>query len=167
MFNVSPPKNVYVVSSSPKGNNVAIGSAISFTFDQPVDHNSAQDLFSLSPKINGSFSWSGNTMTYHPADLDFQTAYSANIAPGVKSVYGLPSIRNFTNSFSTTYRVIKLGVPYFRQAYALSCEEASLRMALAYRGINVSDLAILNQSDIAHNQGTQQLIAGITRTKCL
>ena len=37
-----------------------------------------------------------------------------------------------------------LGVPWYRQVYGLSCEEASLRMALASRGIATTDAAILD-----------------------
>ncbi|MEI6553184.1 MAG: C39 family peptidase [bacterium] len=35
--------------------------------------------------------------------------------------------------------VFKLDVPYYKQQYANSCEAASLRMALAYYGIKISD----------------------------
>lgn len=37
-----------------------------------------------------------------------------------------------------------LTVPSYLQAYPLSCEEASLRMALAYQGISTTDAAILD-----------------------
>ena len=37
-----------------------------------------------------------------------------------------------------------LDVPWFKQAFPLSCEAASLRMALAYRGIATTDAAILD-----------------------
>jgi uncharacterized protein YvpB len=37
-----------------------------------------------------------------------------------------------------------LNVPWYRQAFELSCEEASLRMALAYEGIRTTDTAVLN-----------------------
>ncbi|MFN2462597.1 MAG: C39 family peptidase [Candidatus Dormibacteria bacterium] len=37
-----------------------------------------------------------------------------------------------------------LDVPYFAQIYSLSCEEASLQMALAYEGITTNQDAILN-----------------------
>ncbi len=37
-----------------------------------------------------------------------------------------------------------LDVPLFKQAFPLSCEAASLRMALAYRGIATTDTTILN-----------------------
>ncbi|GAB4146543.1 MAG: hypothetical protein OHK0017_07140 [Patescibacteria group bacterium] len=39
----------------------------------------------------------------------------------------------------------KLDIPYFRQIYKLSCEAASLQMALAYRGVNVSQDELLSQ----------------------
>jgi uncharacterized protein YvpB len=41
-----------------------------------------------------------------------------------------------------------LNVPYYHQAHSLSCEEASLRMALASRGVNVSEDQILNDIGI-------------------
>ena len=37
-----------------------------------------------------------------------------------------------------------IDVPWYRQAYGLSCEEASLRMALAHQGISTTDAAILD-----------------------
>lgn len=37
-----------------------------------------------------------------------------------------------------------LSVPWYHQAFELSCEEASLRMALAYEGIATTDAAVLN-----------------------
>jgi uncharacterized protein YvpB len=37
-----------------------------------------------------------------------------------------------------------LNVPWYHQAFELSCESASLRMALAYEGIATTDAAILN-----------------------
>lgn len=42
-------------------------------------------------------------------------------------------------------KVTKLDVPYFRQQYVNSCESASLRMALAYYGIETDDAEVLNE----------------------
>src|SRR2546430_13445775 len=39
-------------------------------------------------------------------------------------------------------------VPYYRQVYELSCEEASLQMALAHQGIGVSQGQELNEMGI-------------------
>jgi len=38
---------------------------------------------------------------------------------------------------------VKLRVPFLRQAHALSCEAAALRMALAYRGVEVTESELL------------------------
>lgn len=41
--------------------------------------------------------------------------------------------------------VFKLEVPYFKQEYSRSCEAASLRMVLAYYGVTVNDMEILQK----------------------
>lgn len=40
---------------------------------------------------------------------------------------------------------LKLDVPYYRQEHANSCEAASLRMALAYRGVMTDDFGVLEK----------------------
>jgi uncharacterized protein YvpB len=45
-------------------------------------------------------------------------------------------------SFSAD-NIVKLKVPVYKQVYRQSCEAASLRMALKYRGIETTDLAVL------------------------
>jgi uncharacterized protein YvpB len=49
----------------------------------------------------------------------------------------------FSNGFTTMPPVRKLAVPFYRQAHSLSCESASLRMALASYGVMTNDDAIL------------------------
>ncbi|HUC20968.1 MAG TPA: Ig-like domain-containing protein [Candidatus Polarisedimenticolaceae bacterium] len=142
-YSIIPPGAVVVTSMGPSGTNASVKPSITFTFDQPVDHASAQAAFSISPATAGSFNWSGNTMVFQSAGLGYQTGYTVAVAPGVKGIHGLPSARAFSNSFSTTYPTLKLAVPGYHQAYPLSCESSALRMALAYRGIAVSDFEIL------------------------
>ncbi len=144
-YQISTPGPAYVTGGSPSGGGLGVGTAISVTFDQPVDHTSAQAAFSISPGVGGSFSWSSNTMTFHPTGLAYQTTYSFSVGPGVKGTYGLPGTSAYSHSFSTTYQVIKLNVPQLFQAYTESCEEAALRMALAMYNINVSDYDILQR----------------------
>lgn len=54
-----------------------------------------------------------------------------------------PAERTPAASSAPTTRTLE--VPAYRQAYALSCEAASLRMALAYRRITTDDAAILDR----------------------
>jgi len=61
-----------------------------------------------------------------------------------KTGQNLSAISNILSSSAfTADSVIKLDVPIYKQVYRQSCEAASLRMALAYRGIKTTDLDIL------------------------
>ncbi|MBP7857511.1 MAG: C39 family peptidase [Candidatus Saccharimonadales bacterium] len=142
VFYAQTPGQLYVAAASPTGTRVALNAPVRFSFDQPVSHDAAQAGFSISPRTEGTFSWSGNTMIFTPVGQSYQTTYNVSFAGGVPSVHGLSS-RSFSHTYATIYQTTKLGVPYFAQIHSLSCEEASLRMALAYRGIAVSDDDVL------------------------
>ncbi len=134
--------NGAVMASLGTGGTVSVRSALRVSFDQPVNHASAESRFSISPAAAGKFAWSGNTMTFTPDGLSHQTTYNYGIAAGVTPVWGLPGLAA-SRSFVTETQVVKLGVPAYKQAYGRSCELSSLRMALSYRGIKVSDWDIL------------------------
>lgn len=93
---------VTVASFSPTGLNASTGSVLSVTFNQPVDQASAQANFSLSPSVDGSFSWSGTTMSYRTSGLALLTSYSITVRKGVKSIGGEDSTDSFSSSFTTT-----------------------------------------------------------------
>ncbi len=131
---------VKIVGNSPGNNNTSrsLSSNISVTFDQEVDKSSAQGKFSLNPKVDGKFSWSGNTMTFDPASLSYGTKYTASVGSGVKAVHGIDSRKSFSFSFTTAPRVFTLNVPSIRQPYSYACNLTAAKMVLQYRGINVS-----------------------------
>lgn len=139
---------VKVQRFSPHGGatGVGIGSTLQVTFDQSVDHFSAEKAFSLLPAVDGTFSWDGNTMVFHPASpLSFDASYSISVAPGIVSIDGLNSTQTFSSSFSTELSQTKLAVPFHRQERPLSCEAATLTMALRYRGVNISESTLIEQ----------------------
>ena len=144
VFYAQTPGNVMVVSAQPSGARVSLATALSLTFDQQVDRSSAENAFYMQPKVEGSFSWSGNTMTYRVSGLNEQTTYSYGVSSGIKPVFGMVGTA-YNKQFTTVPPVRKLAVPYYHQAYALSCEAASLRMALGYYGIGASDMEILGK----------------------
>lgn len=128
---------------------VGIGNQIKTTFDQEVDKKSAEAKFSITPQIPGSFSWDGNTMIFTPAqNYSFSTKYAVTITSGVKSIRGLDSNKTFQASFTTQEQTVKLAVPVYLQQHALSCEIAALRMALAFKGTQLSEETILTQVGI-------------------
>lgn len=139
---------VKVIDVFPKNESqgLKITSNISLTFDQAVEHNSAQDHFSINPKVDGIFNWEGNTMIFKPnSPFSFNTNYTIKLTPGIISKIGFNSEKEFNFNFSTELSITKLAVPFYRQQHNLSCEAATLVMALAYRGINVSEKLIIDE----------------------
>ena len=125
---------------------VGINTPIKVTLNQEVSRPSAEANFSVTPSLKGKFSWLGRTMVFTPEQpLNKNTTYLVKLDPGVKSLKGLDSEKGFVAGFSTTQTTFKLPVPAYLQQHSLSCEVASLRMALVYRGINASEEELLNR----------------------
>lgn len=122
-----------------------IDESIEVSFDQPVDKESAERAFRISPIAKGKLSWQKEKLVFTPAKLSNQQKYTVSMSAGVKAKFGLPSKSKVSASFSTAPEVYKLDVPYFAQEYSRSCEAASLRMALAYHGVYVNDMDILEK----------------------
>lgn len=137
---------VRVSSVTPYGGSggIKVGTPIRVTFDQPVDHASAEAHFSLTPAVEGSFSWQGQTMIYS-GTLAKDTAYRITVATGVKSLIGLDLASTFSNSFQTETSSVLLNIPVYYQQHQLSCEIAALKMGLSYKGVSVSEDHLLSQ----------------------
>lgn len=128
---------------------VGIHGPIRLAFDQEVDRASAEEKFSISPPVEGAFFWEGNTMIFSPNEsFSYSTAYTVTVAQGVKSAEGLDSNSIFSSIFTTQDTTHKLSVPAFLQQHALSCEVAALRMALAFRGVDVTEEVLLSHVGI-------------------
>lgn len=136
---------VQVSSFSPIGNNVGTTSQIKMTFNQAVDHGSAQSKFSISPNVAGAFTWSGNTMIYTQNGFSYNASYAVSIASGVKTVNGLDSNKVHSYRFTTRDQSTTLSVPSYPQSHMYSCMASAARQALAYRGVYVSENTILAQ----------------------
>ena len=137
---------ITVVGTSPRGDGLAQASqTLSFTFSRPVDHASAEQRLSVSGGQVTGMSWRGNTLYATVANLGYQQTISATIAAGVKNTtFGVPSTRSFSLSFTTEVRSARLDIPFFRQQHAATCTAASLRMALAYRGVGADEIGLVN-----------------------
>lgn len=100
-FNVAGP--VTAVSSSPSGFGIPLASFLSITFDQAVNKKEAEEKFSIQPNLAGTFSWTGNTMTFIPSNvLALFKQYSFTLAKGIKGPGGEPSNKEFNFDFTTT-----------------------------------------------------------------
>lgn len=137
---------VGVTGASPSGNELSQAKQqVNISFNQPVDKASAESAFSISSGKITSISWSGDTMVVTVIDLGYQRSVRVSLAGGIKPAgFGLPS-QGWSHGFTTEIPTVKLNVPFYKQVYAQSCEAASVRMALAYRGIGASDWDILHK----------------------
>lgn len=137
----------YVVASSPSGSQLSRKQqTITFRFDQPINSASAKSKFSINRGKIKSISVSGHTLRAIVTDFGYQKSVRATMKSGVKnSGFGLPSNRSYTVSFSTEVRSRKLAVPYYHQQHSATCAVASLRMALAYKGVKTSEKSIVNK----------------------
>lgn len=63
--------------------------------------------------------------------------------PNSSSIVLAVNTEEFVIPKKSAYKDLKLKVPYYNQQYPNSCEAASLRMALAYRGIYKKDMDIV------------------------
>lgn len=137
---------VKVLSASPK--NGAYGQSVDLSkivleFDQEVDHTSAQNAFSVSPSISGSFSWDGNKMIFAISRaLDSSTKYTIKLKKGIKTVYGLDSDKDYSYSFSTKDKIFSLDIPMYYQSETFTCNIAATRMVLASKGTVLSEGSI-------------------------
>lgn len=147
---------VAVSGYSPTGSSASTSSQVKVTFNQAVDHASAESKFSIAPNVAGSFSWNGNTMIYSHGGLGFSTGYTISVASGVKTVHGLDSNKAYSYSFTTRDQSVMLNVPSYPQSHMYSCMAAAARQALAYRGYYLSENTILSQIgyDTTPFQGT-------------
>ncbi len=63
--------------------------SIEVAYSETVDHASAETAISIAPKVPGSFSWSGTTVTFTPADpLPLQSSFVVTIGPGARDEAG-------------------------------------------------------------------------------
>lgn len=96
-------KEPLLESISPNGNNVYVTDSIKVVFDQVMDQDTAQASFSVSPAIQGDFTWENErTMLFKPAqNLAKQTEYTVKLAPGIKSSKGGITESEITHQFKT------------------------------------------------------------------
>ncbi len=139
---------VRVTSTSPASNATGrdVNTNINITFNQEVDKTDAQASFSITPETNGSFSWDGNTMIFNPSvALAYSTSYSVKVAKGVKTVHGIDSDADYSFKFTTKSNIFELNTIIVTQPYRYACNLTAARIALNYKGVNVSVDSLYSQ----------------------
>ncbi len=96
-----PPATV--VAASPVGYSASTTDSITASFNRPMDQSSVESAFSISPSVQGTFSWSGYSMTFDPVQsLPDDAYYTATIGSSARDATGQPlDCGSYAWSFST------------------------------------------------------------------
>ena len=80
---------VSITAHLPTGTNVPVDIMITVTFSKAMNQNSAQNAFSISPSVSGSFGWDENKMIFYPdSKLDYETTYTITIGTTAEDLVG-------------------------------------------------------------------------------
>jgi regulation of enolase protein 1 (concanavalin A-like superfamily) len=95
----TPPN---VIGNTPTGANIPVYTQIKITFSEAMNHSSVQSAFSTNPVTTGSFSWSGNNMTYTPgSNLAYNTIYNVIVGTGARDLAGINMLSSYNWQFTT------------------------------------------------------------------
>lgn len=139
--------NLHITGTFPEigWTQVAADVPIKITFNKPVNKDSIISNFSITPALEGVTRLENNTFIFTPdRDLPFNTIFTVKIHPGVVGIDGSVLNEEYELYFASQEKIFRLAVPANYQKYALSCEIASLRMALLYRGLDLSEDQLLS-----------------------
>ncbi|MEK6814528.1 MAG: Ig-like domain-containing protein [Nitrospirota bacterium] len=75
---------------------------ISITFSKEMDRASAEQAFSVSPSLEGAFSWDGNTMIFTPSTYPLTFEMTVTVGTGAKDARGSP----LREPYSFRYRLV-------------------------------------------------------------
>ena len=95
-----PPQ---VIARTPaRGEELRIDAPIVITFDQPMDRASVEEAFSISPSVEGSFSWRDNSFLFTPRKpFRRGESYLVRISKKARSAKGVPLAMPVEFRFST------------------------------------------------------------------
>ena len=84
-----PPTYTIRVSTTAAGGLAMTLTSIDVTFSEDVEHATAENAFSITPKVNGTFHWQGLKLIFTPsAKLPLSTKFHVHMAAGVKDLDG-------------------------------------------------------------------------------
>lgn len=157
-FTTKGPVRLLTASPSDGSTGVSPSAKLSFTFDQTVDPTSVSNSFILSPEVAGKLDVDGATARFTPDDsFPRDAAFTVTWKLGLTGEEGIPSSADVVVRFTTERSVVRISVPSFRQERNLSCEAAALRMALAAKGVTLSEREILAKIGVDPTKHTDDI----------
>jgi uncharacterized repeat protein (TIGR01451 family) len=99
-----PPTKPTIINREPGpgATDVPTDTAIVVTFSSPMNRSTIPGAFSVSPGVQGSFSWSGNALVFTPAKkLETGKRYTVSVTTGARDEGGNPLDQTYSWSFTT------------------------------------------------------------------
>ncbi len=98
-----------LVSFTPedKPDSIIASTPITVTFNRPMNHESTESAFVISPAVEGSFAWQdeNKTMVFTPAlSYDKATKYTVTITTAAMSIWNVPIDNEYSFNFTTKNR---------------------------------------------------------------
>ncbi len=169
VFVLFSPVRIVNVSPSDGASDVLLDSSLVINFNKPIKRQEIQPF--ISPKMHGEWRFEDPLIKNHLfKTLVFVPA--VKFEPGTQYQVKIENIKGFgfekSNSFQFTFKtysepqdeasdpekITMLEIPLDWQDYALSCEAASLKMALSGKGIFVSETEIMEK--IGYDLGSRK-----------
>lgn len=80
----------------------SVNTQIGLTFTEPMDGQSVERSFRISPRVPGDFNWSGNTLLFIPRHpLSYDATYNVTVSTGSRDTTGKHLFRTFHGAFHT------------------------------------------------------------------
>ncbi|MGM0509871.1 MAG: Ig-like domain-containing protein [Thermoplasmatota archaeon] len=122
---VTPPT---VINSTPEDGavDVAVDQEITIEFSEAMDETSVEDNLTIDPHVNGSFSWSGDELTYTLDDeFEHYTEYEVTITSDAADENGVQMEDDYVFSFTTVeapdYKpTLEINAPQQGETYDIS-----------------------------------------------
>ncbi len=162
---------------------VSVNSNITITFSASMDAATAEQAFSVSPNVNGSFSWNGNSMVFDPSSaLGWSVEYTVTVASSAQSAeddslgaaYSFTFTTQSNNSsnarafpdttdgiyiFSDQFTSNQTDAQWrFAAEHYAGCQKMTLSSVRKLRGYN-PDFIVLHYR-LAHGAGNHEIIKG-------
>ncbi len=120
-------------------------SQIKVIFNQPVEKEDVEFRFLTVPKINGTFSWSDNTMFFNIDKLSYETTYNITVPREIKPTFGIPNKKSFNLFFTTEPMPFKNDVPISKTKYIKGGSLSAIVNVLSFYKIKATEETILQK----------------------
>ena len=92
-----------IISALPSSSDIALSEDIQIVFDMPMNKSSVESAFSINPNVQGTFSWTENTLLFNPVQgFGYNTVYTVTIGTQACDVNGNNmGCGSYTFSFTT------------------------------------------------------------------